>query len=318
MAEMRRVDVHQHVWTPPLLAALRERKELPFVRHSGDLIVLHSAGEQPYLIDVAREAPQRRRELLRADGLDLALVAISSPIGIESLPRHEAQPLIQAHLDGVDELGPGFAAWGPVALDQPDPHDVDAALARGCIGISLPACALAGVEALRATNPILRRAAERGAPVFVHPGRCASDSQPLNQPLWWGALTDYVAQMQAAWLAFAALARREHPHLTVVFAMLAGGAPLLSERLEARGGPRVDVRDPRVYYETSSYGPSAIESMARRVGTEQLLYGSDRPVIEPMTSGREIPLQVSAGRLLSPTLANWGTVVRRQRLVDAA
>ena len=70
-------------------------------------------------------------------------------------------------------------------------------------------------------------------------------------------------------------------YLTVLFAMLAGGAPLLSERLQARGGPPIELQDPRLFYDSSSYGPSAIEAMARRVGPEQLVYGSDRPVIEP-------------------------------------
>jgi predicted TIM-barrel fold metal-dependent hydrolase len=105
--------------------------------------------------------------------------------------------------------------------------------------------------------------------------------------------------MQAAWLSFAALGRREHPGLQVVFAMLAGGAPLLNERLAARGGPNVDVRDPLVYYETSSYGPTAVEAMARRVGPDQLLYGSDRPVIEPQTTGREAILRANGGRVVS-------------------
>ena len=44
--------------------------------------------------------------------------------------------------------------------------------------------------------------------------------------------------------------------------MLAGGAPLLSERLGARGGPPIDLHDPRVFYETSSYGPAAIDMIA--------------------------------------------------------
>ena len=305
MPDTLRVDVHQHVWTAPLLAALRERERLPFVRQSGDLTVLHSAGEQPYLIDLAAEAPQRRAALLSADGLDLALVAVSSPIGIECLAPEEARALIEAHLDGVAELGPRFAAWGPLAIAQPDPTDVDALLARGCVGISLPACAITGPDALDAIAPVLRRAAEHGLPVFVHPGLCATEAQALNQPLWWGALTDYVAQMQAAWLSFAALGRREHPELTVVFAMLAGGAPLLSERLAARGGPAIDLRDPRVLYDTSSYGPTAIEAMARRVGPQQLVYGSDRPVIEPVATGRDLLLQRQAGAafVLSQPLA---------------
>ncbi len=117
-------------------------------------------------------------------------------------------------------------------------------------------------------------------PLLVHPGPAPGADEReagLNEPLWWRALTDYVAQMQAAWLTFVTLGRRRHPKLTVVFAMLAGGAPLLSERLAARGAPAIDLRDPLIFYDSSSYGPVPIEAMARRVGAEQLVYGSDRP-----------------------------------------
>jgi hypothetical protein len=36
-----------------------------------------------------------------------------------------------------------------------------------------------------------------------------------------------------------------------------------------------------VFYETSSYGPAAVHMLEELVGAEQLLYGSDRPVVEP-------------------------------------
>jgi predicted TIM-barrel fold metal-dependent hydrolase len=302
-----RIDLHQHVWTAPLLAALEQRNRFPYVRRVDGLSVLYSAGEQPYLIDTAGESPPRRAELLRRDGLDRALVAISHPIGIECLPRRDAEHLIDAHLEGVAQLGPGFGAWGPVALDGPQAADVDDVLARGCAGVSLPACAVTGAEALDIMGPVLERVAQRGAPLLIHPGQSSvrGSELSLSEPLWWGALTDYVAQMNSAWLSFVALARREHPELTVVFAMLAGGAPLLSERLEARGGPPIELRDPRLFYESSSYGPTAIEAMARRVGPEQLVYGSDRPVIEPLSTGRDSLLQHNGARVLirGPVLA---------------
>ncbi len=328
-------DVHQHVWTRPLVDALAARKTPPFVRRQRGLgarerelgvaerepAVLYAHGEQqPYVLDEAAEAPDRRAALVRADGLDAALVALSSPIGIEALPRPEADELIAAHLEGVHVLPPAFRHWGPVALDRPVPADVDQLLAGDCVGISLPAPALAGRAALEAAGPLLERAAQRGAPVFIHPGAPAiagggritghifrSDAHPrfsnsatlATDPPWWPAVTDYVAQMQAAWLAFAAYGRAVHPELTVVFAMLAGGAPLLSERLEIRGGPEVELRDPFSFYDSSGYGPAAIEMTARVVGPEQLLYGSDRPVVEPCRTGRDRLLQENAGQLLT-------------------
>jgi predicted TIM-barrel fold metal-dependent hydrolase len=294
-------DIHQHIWTAPLLDRLAVREALPMVRRTDGLVVLHSAAEPAYVINMASEDPDQRAMLVRRDGLDLALIAISSPIGIEALPRESALDLIDAHLEGVQSLPDQFGAWGPIALDGADADDVDDLLARGCVGISLPAGALAGPDRLGRVGHVLERAAARHAPVLVHPGR--APGQPaagveFGEPVWWRPLTDYVAQMQAAWLTFVSWGRREHPELVVVFSLVAGCAPLHSERLAARGGPPIELHDPGVFYETSSYGPAAIEMMARRVGERQLVYGSDRPVLEPTPTGRDALLQANGAALL--------------------
>lgn len=298
------IDVHQHFWSEALLDALAARRTLPFVRRTNGLTILHAVGEQPYLLDTYTETPQRRATLLAEDGLDLALVALSSAIGVEALPYDQAQELIEAHLEGVLALPDEFSPWGAIGLERIEPDDIDRLLSRGCVGVALPAGALAGPAALARVAPLLARMEEHDATLFVHPGPAPGSSPParaaLDEPLWWRALTDYVAQMQAAWLTFAAVGRREHPALRVLFAMLAGGAPLTSERLLARGGPTVDLRDPLVFYDTSSYGPAAVEVMARRVGTEQLVYGSDRPVVEPMVTGREAVLAANGATLIEP------------------
>ncbi len=315
-----KTDIHQHLWTEPLVQALAQRRELPFVRDEHGLSVLYLAGERPYVIDLACEAPARRAELVRRDGLDRALLCLSSPLGIESLPRAQALGLLDAYHEGALALGEPFGVWGALALDRPDPDDVNRVLERGCVGLSLPAGALAGVDRLARLRPVLARLEQRGAPLFVHPGPgpgpgfgsgfdpglgsglgglpfgngysagpgaiSSAGSPSLADPLWWPALTHYLAGMHAAFLAFLAAGRAEHPELRVVFAMLAGLAPLHSERLAARGGPssreRDRAHDPLVFYDTSSYGPRAIGALADAIGGPgQLLYGSDRPVVEP-------------------------------------
>jgi predicted TIM-barrel fold metal-dependent hydrolase len=174
--------------------------------------------------------------------------------------------------------------WGAVALDRADPDDVDRALDRGCVGLSLPAGALSSVGALSRLQALLGRLEQRGAPLFIHPGpgsASAVGQASLGDPLWWPALTGYVAGMHAAWLTFLTAGRSQHPELRVVFAMLAGLAPLHAERLSSRGGPSPHAHDPLVFYDTSSYGFSALRMLEEVVGSEQLLYGSDRPVVEP-------------------------------------
>jgi predicted TIM-barrel fold metal-dependent hydrolase len=168
--------------------------------------------------------------------------------------------------------------------------------------VSVPACALSGRDALDHLGPVLERVQSRGVPLFVHPGGVARGTAceaPLTEPLWWRALTDYVSQMQAAWLTFATHGRRELPTLSVVFAMLAGGAPLQAERLATRGGPAIDLRDRLTFYDTSSYGPALVNVMARLLGPDRLVHGSDRPVVEPVATGRERELMANAAGVLT-------------------
>jgi predicted TIM-barrel fold metal-dependent hydrolase len=147
---------------------------------------------------------------------------------------------------------------------------------------------------------VLARLQERGAPLLIHPGPGPDPTGhgvgevSLEDPLWWPALTRYVSQMQAAWLAFLSAGRLRHPELRVVFAMLGGLAPLQFERLAARGGPPADLRDPNIFYDTSSYGSVAIGMVGEVVGHEQLLYGSDRPVVEPTNLGMPAQLDWDA------------------------
>lgn len=66
------------------------------------------------------------------------------------------------------------------------------------------------------------------------------------------------------------------PRLRIGFVALAGLAPLHHERMEQRGAGSA-LLDPGVFYETSSYGPQAIDAMTRAVGVDVLVHGSDRP-----------------------------------------
>lgn len=304
------IDVHQHVWTEPLVDELCARARWPFIHRHDGLTVLHIAGEQPYVLDLEGETACRRAALLAEDGLDAVLVCLSSPVGIESLPRAQAVPLLEAYVAGALALAEPFGVWGAFALDAIDPGDVDRLLDRGCVGVSVPAGAVASVDGLAALRPALARLQARDAPLFVHPGPAPWSPRAesrLSDPLWWPALTEYVADMQAAWCAFRCAGRREHPRLRVVFALLAGLAPLHEERLRSRGGGP-SAPDPLLFYDTSSYGERAIAAMAEAVGAGQLVYGSDRPVLDaPEPAGAlRAELAANAGRLLARTNGRAG------------
>ena len=279
------------------------------MRRTRDGWVLRLRSEPEYHFDLADHDPAARAISLAGDGVQRALLAISSPLGIEALPRDEAEPLLEAHNAGLLALGQPFGVWGAVSLRPPDPADVDALLDAGAVGISLPAGALAGPEGLDRCGALLDRLERRDAPLLVHPGpapwhgwRASSSDGGPQAPSWWPAMTRYVADMNAAWHAFAAFGRPWHPRLRVVFAMLAGGAPLHGERLAARGGPTEMLADPGVFYDTSSYGSRAIDAVVRCVGIDQLVYGSDRPVVDAV-SGPSLLGDAAAAAMVSTNVA---------------
>ncbi|MEA2155867.1 MAG: 6-methylsalicylate decarboxylase [Solirubrobacteraceae bacterium] len=285
---MSGTDVHQHLWSEELVAELSRRREAPLIRRRGRGRgwVLRLRDEPEHAFDPAAHDPRARRELLAVDGIERALLCISSPLGIEALERREAEPLLAAHNATARELGAGFGVWGAVSLRPPDARDVDDLLDAGAVGISLPAGALSSPDGLERCGPLLERLERRDAPLLVHPGPGpwrAWRPQPYaidDAPGWWPAMTRYVSDMSAAWHAFAAFGRAAHPNLRVLFAMLAGAAPLHGERLAARGGPAGAVIDDRLFYDTSSYGVRAIDALVRCVGIDQLVHGSDRPVVD--------------------------------------
>jgi 6-methylsalicylate decarboxylase len=272
------IDIHQHLWPEPLLRALSLRREPPRLVRRRTGWVLRLAGEPEAPVDLADHDPAGRAELVRADGLQLALVAPSTTLGIEALPAEEAEPLLDAYHDGVRALPDEFGAWAAVGLDDPDPPALARLLDEGFAGACVAADAIDGPEGLYRLGPMFETLERRGAPLFVHPGP-APPADTHDMPPWWPALTGYVAAMQRAWHAFMVWGRRAHAGLRVCFAMLAGLAPLQRERLVARGGTATS--DPDVFLDVSSYGARAVDAVLREVGVDRLVEGSDRPVLAP-------------------------------------
>lgn len=293
------VDIHQHLWPESLLGALSRRTEPPRLVRGGRGWTLRLTGEPDAPVDLADHDPDRRAALVGADGLDRALVALSTPLGVESLPAGEAEALLGAYHDGAAELPAPFGAWASVGLADPDPAALSRLLDRGFAGACLPAGALTGPAGYERLGPVLETLERRGAPLFVHPGPARRVESAV--PAWWPALTDYVAEMQVAWHAFAVWGRPAHPALRVCFAMLAGLAPLQRERLVARGGRAAN--DPDVFLDTSSYGARTVDAVVREVGVDRLVHGSDRPVIpvaeRSLGGALEVALRrTNPGRLL--------------------
>jgi hypothetical protein len=292
------VDVHQHLWPEGFVSALRQRDTPPRL----DGWTLHLDGEPPYDVRPEDHDVSRRATLAAEQGTDLALVSLSSPLGIEHLPVADAGPLLDAYHDGVLGLPAPFRGWAAAQVTEPDPDGLAGLLARGLVGLQLPATALADPAGWERCGPLLAVLERAGAPLFVHPGPAALVP---GTPAWWPALTEYVEQMQRSWYAFRIAGRARHPRLRVCFAMLAGLAPLHSERFAARA-EAVGPVDLDAFVETSSYGPLAVEATVRALALDVVVRGSDSPYAAPAELGLGPAGACAVGtanprRLLAPT-----------------
>jgi 6-methylsalicylate decarboxylase len=251
---MATYDLHQHLWPPPLIEGLRARGERPRLR--GDVLELPSGDWQA---DLEAHELEARLALLDDRGVDVAVVSCPPTLELD-------ESLAEAYHAGTLELV--SAAEGRLlALSY-------GAAVDGFAGACVPAFDLDGLAGLA---PLLDELERRGALLFVHPG---PEPAPPGAPAWWPAVVGYTAQMQRAYATWLAHGAAAWPDLRVLFAILAGGAPVQLERLASRGVDTRTVLHENVYLDTASYGRHALELALAVYGVSQLVYGSDWPVID--------------------------------------
>lgn len=273
MSGVRAIDLHQHLWPETLIRALEARAEPPRIRGGR----LELAGEPGGEVDYAAHSLAARLRLLDRHEIETAVVSLA--------PTMEAEPhadVREAYHAGIAEVA-AESGGRILALSAGElrPGFAGACVSAGAL-VAGDDDLLAGIESERAL-------------LFVHPG--PPGPVPDGAPGWWPAVADYTAQMQAAYLTWLHRDATRFPRLAVVFAILAGGAPIQLERLRSRGVEERSAIHENVFFDTSSYGRRALELCLSAFGGGQLVFGSDAPVSDP-----------------SPTLAavrGLGTAVER-------
>ncbi|MEP7090352.1 MAG: amidohydrolase, partial [Nocardioidaceae bacterium] len=106
MAADSAVDLHQHLWPASLVDRLRARTRAPYLRGW----TLHTLGEAPYEVEPEHHDVAARIAQDQTDGVALACVSLSAPLGIESLARPEAATLLAAWHAGARTLPAHYRA----------------------------------------------------------------------------------------------------------------------------------------------------------------------------------------------------------------
>ena len=259
---MATVDVHQHLWPEPLIDALAKRRTAPLLSGS----TLELPGGLAVEVDLDAHRLETRLALLDRCGIDVAVVSLPPTLGAGALADDDWSELADAYERGILELAETTERIVPLAAGT-ESED----FAGACIA----APALLDLDRLA---PLLDGLERRGAFLFVHPGPAEATA---DAPVWWPAVVDHTAQMQAAYVAWLAHGAERWPRLAVVFALLAGGGPFQLERLQSQGVSGRDSLHENVLFETSSYGRRALEHCLSTLGVSQVLFGSDAPRLDP-------------------------------------
>ena len=251
---MPRYDVHQHMWPPEVLAHLRGRSAPPFIRDG----MFQAPGLPPAPVRESDHDLEQRLAWLAEAGLDIAVVSLSPTDGFDA----ELRELWHTGIAAVAAASGGRIR--PLADGAPRAGFGGVSVAADAVTAGLPRSLAWDLEAA-------------GQMLFVHPGPPAP--APPGVPAWWLGALDYCMQMQRAFTAWLARDAARYPALPAVFAILGGGAPLLAERFEVRGAGIRLGEHPNTVVDTASYGPHAIGQFIAMHGTDQLVHGSDAPVL---------------------------------------
>jgi hypothetical protein len=256
------VDVHQHLLPSTFVELLRRRGRPP--RIEGSELVLDD-GRFPF--DPSAHDVEARVGVLDQYRIDVAVVSLQPTFGIAALESSERNELVEAWEAGIGEVvrdtGGRFAALAAGSTRQ--------GFAGTCVGSE-------DLRDLETLEPVVDALQREGGFLFVHPS--GGVPAPPGAPPWWAAVTVYTAQMQEGYLRWLAAGQERWPDLPVVFAILAGGAPFQLERLSSRGVGVRTVLHTNVFFDTASYGRRAIELCVETFGVEQIVFGTDLPVVD--------------------------------------
>lgn len=299
VAPERTIDWHSHWLSPHSVELLKHRTAgLRIEQTPGHRASLIGPLAEPIPLTKAFFDVEARLRYLDRIGIDRQIISWPISNADAQLPIEEAKSLYRAYNDDLAALirkhparFSGLAAVPPADPDWAAEELDRAHRALGLIGAILPAATFQSRRALDRLAPIFRVAQERRSHIFVHPGSVASrrPGGPLPQPP-----EDDVPALRRALsttdsLAVAAFTLTHsgflepYTNVTVQFALLGGGSPLLASWLalydaKDRLGDGLGLLR-RAHFDTGEYAlaPHASEFAASTLGVGRILFGSDFP-----------------------------------------
>lgn len=289
------IDMHAHFYGCGLPGFLESRTTRPCVQGAADGTQTMLAMNGAFPFEAAHTDPAAVLAQMDATGIHCRLLTFPGALCLEALPAPEIAPGIRAFNDGLAALVSGsggrFAGLGGLPL-----ADLPLAAAEmrrlrhdlGLAGAIIPSDWFATIADARALDPVLRAADETGALLMLHPGPMPGRApEPLAAefPAFRTsavALHAHVSQVVLTLLLSDLL--DAYPRVRFQVINLGGTVPFIIERMEAIARHRTPdslfptQRLRRLWFDSASLGPRALEMGVALYGADRVMLGTDWPI----------------------------------------
>ena len=289
--------MHSHFYGS-VVDALRQRTSRPYVApdaYGRDVLNAMTANT---VVSAGYTDVPSRLAYLDAAKIDKQLMTFPGALGVDVMPVGEVAETIRAFNDRLAAICSASAGRlvGLAGLPLADVGMAAAELRRArrelqLLGAILPGNFFLSIERAETLRPLFDAADEVGALFMIHPGIAPGEHPPAPFPdcsVYRAsvlALQASISQMGLT-LIFGDLLD-SHRNVAIQLVNLGGTLPFILERLEAIAhsrnpqSPFPSERLRRLYYDTASLGPRALQVAVQVFGADRIMLGTDYPILAP-------------------------------------
>jgi predicted TIM-barrel fold metal-dependent hydrolase len=283
-------DLHAYYLPPALVAQLRLRQLAPRIEAAGAserlVMPIGTLAFSKQYVD-----PALRLALMDRAGVKRQMLSLPGLFGVDSLPVHEAAPLVRLFNDdcaALCRLHPTRFV-GLAALPMADMAAAVAELQRarrelGLAGAILPIDSFTSVQEAQKLQPLFEAGDALGAHFFIHPGRTPHAGPPpvstRDHEMARRALAVQADVGEAMVTLLLSDFLDPYRNVTVQVANLGGTFPAVVERMDHTAQVRTpgavlpSSRARRVWVDCASLGRRAIEQAVAVYGADRIVLGA--------------------------------------------
>ncbi len=294
MQRLPMIDMHAHFYGGGLVEQLRQRTERPCLRSvNGAAQMLAMNGAFPF--EEAHWNPETILAQMDESGVSRRMLTFPGALCLDALPVAEIAGAITAFNSFMSDLQArtNGRLMGLAGLPLADPELAARELLRarrelGLAGAILPSDYFDTISDAQALRPVLEAADNTGALLMLHPGPMAGQAPAPVAAEFPQYRTSAVAlQAQTSQVVLTLLLSDMldvFPRIRFQIINLGGTVPFILERMQSIARHRTPQtpfpteRLRRLWFDTASMGPRALEAAVAVYGADRIMLGTDWPI----------------------------------------